>query len=115
MQQQAAPPTAVVIAPAVKEESRPVATAVAIETHEEVKVASMAWKPGKKKEKDQAALKAEYESLEVKVVNFAKTTKNKNLKERAENALRLGGIYAKAGNFEKAIALLKKVEGNIGK
>ncbi len=91
--------------------ARPVAAAVVVETNEEVAVAKSVYSSKAmkgKKGKNVEALRREYGELELKVM---KMTKVGAQKEMCENALRLAGTYAKAGNFEKAIGLLKKVEG----
>ncbi|MEM2900270.1 MAG: hypothetical protein QXT63_05715, partial [Thermoplasmata archaeon] len=93
--------------------ARPVASAVAVETDEEVAVAktvfSLKGKKGKKG-KNVDALRREYEELESRISKLSKS-KNAQEKEKYENALRLAGTYAKASNFEKAISILKKAEG----
>jgi len=93
--------------------ARPVATAIEVETDEEVAVAKTVFSTkGKKgkKGKNVDAMRREYEEIESRITKLSKS-KNAQEKEKYENALRLAGTYAKAGNFEKAISILKKAEG----
>jgi hypothetical protein len=93
--------------------ARAVASAVTVETEEEVAIAKTVFSSkGKKgkKGKNVDALRREYEELESRISKLSKS-KNAQEKEKYENAMRLAGTYAKAGNFEKAISILKNAEG----
>jgi len=96
--------------------ARPVATAVAVESDEEVAVAKPVWKAKPTKGKTSVDYGAAYEVL-LKKVKSAKANAHldKNENERLDGLLRLAENYHKAGNDKKANEMLTNAEKLLAK